>query len=37
MMMGIGIISNFIAGGNPKDAIRVKKAMHAFRRLVEGQ
>ena len=36
-MMGGGIISNFIAGGNPKDAIRVKKAMHAFRRLVEGQ
>jgi uncharacterized protein YndB with AHSA1/START domain len=36
-MMGGGIISNFIAGGNPKDALRVKKAMHAFRRLVESQ
>jgi uncharacterized protein YndB with AHSA1/START domain len=36
-MMGGGIISNFIAGGNPKDALRVKKAIHAFRRLVESQ
>lgn len=36
-MMGGGIISNFIAGGNPKDAIRVKKAMLAFRKLVEAQ
>lgn len=34
-LMGGGIFSNFIAGGNPKDAIRVKKAMHAFRRLAE--
>jgi uncharacterized protein YndB with AHSA1/START domain len=36
-MMGGGIITNFLAGGNPRDAIRVKKAMHAFRRLVENQ
>lgn len=36
-MMGGGIISNFVAGGNPKDAIRVKKAVHALRKLVEQQ
>lgn len=36
-MMGGGIITNFLAGGNPRDAIRVKKAMHAFRRVVESQ
>ena len=35
-MMGGGIITNFVAGGNPKDAMRVKKAMHNFRRVVEG-
>lgn len=35
-MMGGGIITNFVAGGNPKDALRVKKAMHNFRRLVES-
>lgn len=35
-MMGGGILSNFVAGGNPKDALRVKKAMHALRKLVES-
>jgi uncharacterized protein YndB with AHSA1/START domain len=35
-LMGGGIIGRFVAGGNPKDALRVKKAMHRFRRLVEG-
>lgn len=35
-LMGGGILGNFIAGGNPKDAIRVKKAMHSLRRLVES-
>lgn len=36
-LMGGGIITNFVAGGNPKDAMRVKKAMHNFRRVVEGK
>lgn len=36
-MMGGGIISNFVAGGNPKDTLRVKKAVHALRRTVEGK
>jgi uncharacterized protein YndB with AHSA1/START domain len=35
-LMGGGILSNFVAGGNPKDVLRVKKAMHSLRRLVEG-
>jgi hypothetical protein len=35
-LMGGGIISNFVAGGNPKDALRVKKAVHALRRTVES-
>jgi len=35
-MMGGGILSNFVAGGNPKDTLRVKKAMHALRKLVES-
>jgi len=35
-MMGGGIFSNFVAGGNPKDTLRVKKAMHALRKLVES-
>ncbi len=35
-LMGGGILGNFVAGGNPKDAIRVKKAMHLLRKLVEG-
>ncbi len=35
-LMGGGILGNFIAGGNPKDAMRVKKAMMLFRKLVES-
>ncbi len=35
-LMGGGILGNFIAGGNPKDAMRVKKAMHLLRKLVES-
>ena len=36
-LMGGGILGSFLAGGNPKDAMRVKKAMHNLRRVVEGQ
>lgn len=35
-LMGGGILGNFIAGGNPVDAIKVKKAMLNFRKLVES-
>jgi uncharacterized protein YndB with AHSA1/START domain len=35
-LMGGGIIGRFVAGGNPKDAMRVKKAMHLLRKLVES-
>lgn len=35
-LMGGGILGNFVAGGNPKDAMRVKKAMHNLRKLVES-
>ena len=35
-LMGGGILGNFIAGGNPVDAIRVKKAMFNLRKLVES-
>lgn len=35
-LMGGGILSNFVAGGNPKDTMRVKKAVHALRRTVES-
>lgn len=35
-LMGGGVLSSFIAGGNPKDVLRVKKAMNLFRRLVES-
>jgi len=35
-LMGGGIVGNFVAGGNPKDAMRVKKAMHLLRKLVES-
>ena len=35
-LMGGGILGNFIAGGNPKDALRVKKAMILLRKLVES-
>ena len=35
-LMGGGILGSFLAGGNPKDALRVKKAMHLLRKLVES-
>lgn len=35
-LMGDGILMNFIASGNPKDTLRVKKAVHALRRTVES-
>lgn len=35
-LMGGGVLSDFIAGGNPRDALRVKKAMNLLRRLVES-
>jgi len=34
-LMGGGILGNFVAGGNPKDMLRVKKAMLTFRKMVE--
>jgi len=36
-LTGGGILGRFVAGGNPKDALRVKKAMLLLRRLVESQ
>jgi uncharacterized protein YndB with AHSA1/START domain len=35
-LMGGGILGNFVAGGNPKDMLRVKKTMHLLRKLVES-
>lgn len=35
-LMGGGIIGKFVAGGNPKDMLRVKKAMVMFRKMVES-
>ncbi|HNR02260.1 MAG TPA: SRPBCC family protein [Anaerolineaceae bacterium] len=35
-LAGGGILGNFVSGGNPADAIRVKKTMHLFRKLVES-
>lgn len=35
-LMGGGILGRFVAGGNPKDAMQVKKAVHRLRRLVES-
>ena len=35
-LMGGGILGTFVAGGNPKDVMRVKKAMNLFRKLVES-
>ena len=35
-LMGGGILGSFIAGGNPADAMRVKKTMHTLRKLVES-
>ena len=36
-LMGGGILTNFIAGGNPMDSMRVTKAMNRLRKLVESQ
>lgn len=35
-LMGNGILINFIAGGNPVDAMKVKKATNLLRKLVES-
>ena len=35
-LMGGGILGKFVAGGNPKDTLRVKKAMHNLRKIVES-
>jgi uncharacterized protein YndB with AHSA1/START domain len=35
-LVGGGIVGRFVAGGNPRDMMRVKKAMHSLRRLVES-
>lgn len=35
-LMGGGILSNFVAGGNPRDTMRVNKAMNRLRKLVES-
>ncbi len=35
-LMGGGILGDFLAGGNPKDALRVKNATTLLRKLVEG-
>jgi uncharacterized protein YndB with AHSA1/START domain len=34
-LMGGGILAAFLAGGNPKDTLRVKTALHNFKELVE--
>jgi len=36
-LVGGGIFAQFIAGGNPKDMLRVKKTLHMLRKLVESQ
>ena len=36
-LMGGGIVGAFIAGGNPRDTMRVNKAMHRLRQLVESR
>jgi uncharacterized protein YndB with AHSA1/START domain len=35
-LMGGGLLGDFVAGGNPKDAMRVNKAMNLLRKLVES-
>jgi len=35
-LMGGGLLGKFVAGGNPKDMLRVKKVMHLLRKLVES-
>ena len=36
-LMGGGILANFIAGGNPKDAVRVKQAMNKLKDYIEQE
>jgi uncharacterized protein YndB with AHSA1/START domain len=36
-LMGGGILANFVAGGNPKDMLRVKNALNRLKELAEGQ
>jgi len=35
-LMGGGILSNFLAGGNPKDELRVKNSMDLIKKVVES-
>ena len=35
-LSGGGILGRFVTGGNPKDAIQVKKTVHKLRKLVES-
>jgi hypothetical protein len=35
-LMGGGILGKFVAGGNPKDMLRVKNTTNKLRRLVES-
>ena len=35
-LMGGGLLGKFVAGGNPKDMLRVKNATNKLRRLVES-
>ncbi len=35
-MMAGGILANFVAGGNPKDTLRVKTALDQLKKLIEG-
>lgn len=35
-LMGGGILAGFVAGGNPRDVLRVKKALNMLRKLVES-
>ncbi len=35
-LMGGGILANFVAGGNPKDMLRVKTVLDQLKKLIEG-
>ncbi len=35
-LSGGGILGRFVTGGNPKDAMQVKKTVHKLRKLIEG-
>lgn len=35
-LMGGGILGEFLAGGNPRDALKVKNAMNLLRKMVES-